>query len=114
MLRDGGTAFLTAFLVDDAATKGMAEGRAILHLGERAAGGWVADAANPEFAIGFPAADFLGWMAEAGLEVTAVYPGNWSGRAPFLSFQDIVVARRTRRQVPGSASGSDGATTSHR
>ena len=114
VLRDGGTAFLTAFLVDDAASKGMAEGRAILHLGERAAGGWVADAANPEFAIGFPAADFLGWMAEAGLEVTAVYPGNWSGRAPFLSFQDIVVARRIRRQVPGSASGSDGATTSHR
>ena len=114
VLRDGGTAFLTAFLVDDAASKGMAEGRAILHLGERAAGGWVADAANPEFAIGFPAADFLGWMAEAGLEVTAVYPGNWSGRAPFLSFQDIVVARRIRRQVPGSASGSDGATTSTR
>lgn len=97
VLRDGGTALLTAFLVDDAARRGMAEGRAILQLGERAAGGWVADAANPEFAIGFPAADFLGWMAEAGLEVIAVYPGNWSGRAPFLSFQDIVIARHSFR-----------------
>lgn len=95
VLRAGGTAFMTAFLVDEAARRCMAEGRAVLHLGERGAGGWVAEADNPEFAIGFLAADFLDWMAEAGLEVVAVYPGSWSGRAPFLSFQDIVIARRS-------------------
>jgi SAM-dependent methyltransferase len=34
-------------------------------------------------------------LAEAGLEVTAVHYGQWDGRADGLSYQDIVVGRRT-------------------
>jgi hypothetical protein len=53
----------------------------------------VVDEALPEEAVAFESDWLLEALRAAGLDLVAVHPGSWTGRADGLSFQDVVVAR---------------------
>jgi SAM-dependent methyltransferase len=93
VLRPGGRALVTAFLVDAEARQAIAEGRSDPALGHRMEGFLVADPAAPEAAIGYDRSELLGWAEARGLAVEAILPGSWCGRSVFTSFQDLMVLR---------------------
>jgi hypothetical protein len=53
----------------------------------------VVDEALPEEAVAFESDWLLEALRAAGLDLVAVHPGGWTGRADGLSFQDVVIAR---------------------
>jgi hypothetical protein len=38
---------------------------------------------------------------QAGMEITAIHPGSWPGRREYLSYQDIVIARKPGGEPDG-------------
>jgi SAM-dependent methyltransferase len=93
VLRPHGTCFATFFLLDDETLRRVAEGRTTpsFHIDRDTYRTIRSD--QPEVAVAFPIAGVEGWFDAAGLTERTVYPGSWSGRADFTSYQDIVVAR---------------------
>jgi hypothetical protein len=51
-------------------------------------------AGTPEEAIAFDAGWVRGRLSEAGVRLSGVWPGTWSGRAEGRTFQDIVIATK--------------------
>jgi SAM-dependent methyltransferase len=107
VLRPGGRAFLTFFLLDREAEEGIAAGRAQIALAHPCEGGCVMDPAVPERAIGFDDGNVRRWLAESDLvSVQPFHYGAWSGRTSFTSWQDIVVVEKvagdTDRRTEGS------------
>lgn len=95
VLKPGGRIFLTAFIVDEAAKTALARGRPRLLLQRYGEAAWAADPRHPERAIGFDAASFERWTADAGLSpARALEPGDWRDPAPRAEFQDVVVLEK--------------------
>ncbi len=100
VLVPGGVLFATFCIVGDAALERIARGHAKVGLRHRVsdAGGveyHTLDPASPETAVGFGEAHVRAAFERAGLTVSAIYPGTWSGRAEGFTFQDVVIARRS-------------------
>jgi SAM-dependent methyltransferase len=93
VMRPGGTCFATFFLLDDETLRFVAEGRTTprFHVDRGIYRTIRSD--QPEVAVAHPVSDVEGWFDAAGLTDRTVYPGSWSGRTSFTSYQDIVVAR---------------------
>jgi len=53
----------------------------------------VADPGNPLGAVGIPLPSFRALVQRAGLRLDQLHPGAWSGRRPWLSYQDVAVLR---------------------
>jgi SAM-dependent methyltransferase len=94
VLRPGGRALATFFLLDDESRAAIAAGRsglAFLDPQEHVA---VISDDLPEEAVAYDA----GWVRERltdhGLSAVSVTPGTWSGREDGAAFQDVVVAER--------------------
>jgi SAM-dependent methyltransferase len=95
VLKPGGRIFLTAFIVDEAAKAALAQGRPRLSLQPYGAAAWAADPRHPERAIGFDAASFERWCADAGLRpARALEPGDWREDRPRSEFQDVIVLEK--------------------
>ena len=94
VLRPGGRCFVTCFLLDDESRPSQAAGKGAFELRYPVGGGWCTDPSNPEAAIGFEADDLLGWVSQRGFKLRAAYPGWWSGRFPYLTYQDVLVLDR--------------------
>ncbi len=97
VLRPGGTLFATFCLVDDAVLRRVERGEAAVALRHRLrdeAGVeyHALDPASPETAVGFSEAHVRETFAAAGLRVSAIHAGTWSGRPQGFSFQDVVIA----------------------
>jgi SAM-dependent methyltransferase len=94
VLRPGGRAFATFFLLDDHARAAIASGDAGLRFLDPHEHVAVVSEDVPEEAVAYDA----GWVRERlaahGLEQRTVAPGTWTGREDGRSFQDIVVAVR--------------------
>jgi SAM-dependent methyltransferase len=87
VLAPGGRVLLTAFVLDpDAPDPALA-------FGPPRDGMAVVDERLPEQAVAFESDWLLEALRAAGLDLVAIHPGMWTGRAEGLSFQDVVVAR---------------------
>lgn len=99
VLAPGGRLFTTWFLRNAESERLLAEGKARLPIPHELDGCRVLDRDVPGDAIAIPEERMLRGLAAAGLEPQAVRYGAWSGREEFLTFQDVVVARK-----PGASS----------
>lgn len=94
VLRPGGRCFVTCFLLDDESRPLQAAGKGAFQLQYPVGGGWSSSVETPEAAIGFDADDFLRWTGRRGFKLRESYPGWWSGRFPYLSYQDVLILDR--------------------
>ena len=95
VLRMGGVALLTFFIVNDETRRLRDHGEGTYSFRHRRGSAHVDDLARPETAVAYDEAAVMGFLSNIGLEVREPpYFGAWSGRRDFKSFQDIVVARR--------------------
>jgi SAM-dependent methyltransferase len=92
VLRPGGRAVVTVFLLTEESRGLIASGHASQALKHPCGDGFVTDPTMPEGAVGFEADAVFGWVADRGLRTAAFYPGSWSGRtAAGLSYQDVLI-----------------------
>lgn len=95
VLKPGGRALLTGFLVDAPAQARLEAGGARLALRPFRDDAWAVDPRHPERAIGFDRRAFDAWVAAAGLGHAApVVPGDWSRREPGPEYQDRIVLEK--------------------
>ena len=95
VLRPGGRALTTFFLVGEQASAAGADDwdiaftRAEDHT-------WLLRHDAPEKAVAFDEAAVTDWFDAAGLEITAIHPGEWirPGGGESYDYQDTVIARR--------------------
>lgn len=95
VLKPGGQLFATFFMLDD-------EGQFPYSRSGRAGnpytfpikgdGYYAEDPASHEHVVAYTRGAIAGHLRAAGLENAHIYPGSWSGRAPYIDFQDIIVA----------------------
>ncbi len=94
VLRPGtGRCLISFFLLDPESEAGIAAGRSVYRFASRHDDYAVENPDLPEDAIAFDEVLIRRLYAEAGLEISAIHPGSWSGRENAVSFQDLVVAR---------------------
>jgi SAM-dependent methyltransferase len=94
VLKPGGSALMTFFLLDDASRAAIAEGvsgLAFLDPGQHVA---VVSEDVPEEAVAYDEVWVRDRLEAHALTVDAIHPGSWSARPEPVSFQDLVVARR--------------------
>jgi SAM-dependent methyltransferase len=104
VLRPGGRAFLTYFLLNDQTESQLANGAATLSFDVELAGARAHSAASPEAAIAYAEGDVRGMLERAGLTVRGpIHLGNWSGRGGGLTYQDVVLADKSGDRVTGDS-----------
>ena len=91
-----GRCLISFFLLDSESSAGIAAGRSAFEFPHRRGEYAVEDADRPEQAVAYEASWVERSFDRAGLTITQVFPGSWSGRSPALSFQDLVIAQRSR------------------
>jgi len=94
VLQPDGRVLVSAFVLDDE-TEWLARTRPDVRrfVHHRELDCWVADPANPLGAVGIPLPSFQALVQRAGLRLDQLHPGAWSGRRPWLSYQDVAVLR---------------------
>ena len=95
VLKPGGRALVTVFLLDAEVRQLIDAGRSSQNLRHRFGEGWVVERDAPEDSIGFEREAFLEWFATRGFRSLAVHPGGWCGRTRYLSYQDLTIWERT-------------------
>ncbi len=93
-LRPNGRCLATYFLLNDESRALIGAGRSSLAIRYALDGCWTDDEDVPERAIGFDEGYVRELYDNLGFDVEIVRPGNWCGRQEYLSYQDIIVARR--------------------
>jgi len=101
VLRPGGRCFNTFALLTETSRRSIADGTALGGLGglthEFEEGCLVADPADPEFVIAYPAELVTSMYAACGFEPPRVVPGSWCGTPGAHRAQDIVIATKPAR-----------------
>jgi hypothetical protein len=72
----------------------MRTGRSSLDFKYPLDGCWTDDDVVAEHAVAFDEADVRALYGDLGFNVESIRPGAWCGRTEFLSYQDVVVARK--------------------
>jgi hypothetical protein len=72
----------------------MRTGRSSLDFKYPLDGCWTDDDVVAEHAVAFDEADVRALYGDLGFTVESIRPGAWCGRTEFLSYQDVVVARK--------------------
>ena len=94
-LSPGGTCFATFFALDAVARENLRTGKAALNIVTPYAHGcFVLSASVPENAVAYDHSMLCEMIAQAGLTIEKTYWGKWSGRRPFLSYQDTFLLRK--------------------
>ncbi len=94
-LKPDGSAYLTAYLVNDAARANMAAKTATLTMQPYGGPVWAGDLAVPEAMTGYDEDAFLSMLAEAGLKADGdIFHGAWSQGDGAAYSQDVMVVRR--------------------
>lgn len=95
VLKPGGRAFLTFFLLDDFARQRAREGTTTPSFAHAWEHGLLSDPERPEDAVAYDAEWILGALRSAGLVPRLpVRWGKWNGRPRPLSYQDVVIVDR--------------------
>ena len=93
-LRPRGVCLATYFLLNDQSRSLMKTGQSSLDFEYQLDGCWTDDEIVPEHAIAFDEQYIRALYNDLRLTVEAFRPGVWCGRQEFLSYQDIIVARK--------------------
>ncbi len=94
MLRPGGRSLITYFLLNDEARQLSNVGLSSLDFRFSRDGCRVVDDRVPENVVAFEEADIRELYRDLGFSVETVRYGAWPGRTDYLSYQDLVVARK--------------------
>jgi ubiquinone/menaquinone biosynthesis C-methylase UbiE len=95
VVKPGGTCFATFFLLNDESRKLMAAGSSTARFGHEIDGCWVADKNMPEAAVAYDEERVRQLYQKIGFHGdTSIFYGAWCGRASFVDYQDMIVARR--------------------
>jgi SAM-dependent methyltransferase len=93
VLRPGGTAFLTFFLLTLEAEGEVTAGRAAFDFKHEVNGSVTINPRQPEEAVAFRLSNIEAMLADAGLEIRQpIHRGSWANVPDVSSLQDIVVA----------------------
>jgi SAM-dependent methyltransferase len=93
VLRSGGCAFITCFLLNEFSLKQIAAKNSEIDFAFTLGDCLIRDTEYPESAIAYPEQKMLVFFADNFLKPGRVFHGKWSGRSDGLSFQDIIIAR---------------------
>lgn len=93
-MRPGGRCLATYFLLNDESRALIEAGHSSLDIRYPLDGCWTSHENMPEVAVGFDEGHIRKLYADLGFGVGTVRYGEWCGRREYLSYQDIIVARR--------------------
>lgn len=95
-LAPGGTALMTFFILDGESRclQKTPAARLRFRYPYWSRGVMLKSLLRPEAAVSYPEETVRDLLGRGGLEVQQILPGFWSSRAPAVSFQDIVLAKR--------------------
>jgi len=93
-LRPSGRCLATYFFLNDESRALIEADRSSLDIRYPLDGCWTGDKDVPELAVGFDEEYVRKLYADLGFAVETVRYGEWCGRQEYLSYQDIIVARR--------------------
>jgi SAM-dependent methyltransferase len=94
VLRPGGRALLTFFLLTPESESLIAEGRSRLRFAAQGDRCRLGMADDPASTVAYAEVDVRELFAESGLVIRDIHFGRWPGRASGLTTQDMVVAER--------------------
>jgi len=95
VLKPGGTCLITYFLINDDSQKKIDSGNSLQNFQHTIGECHIVDKDMPEGATGYRESFIRDLHTKYGLEITEpVLFGGWSGRLSFVSYQDIVCARK--------------------
>jgi SAM-dependent methyltransferase len=94
VLKPGGRALLTWFVLDDTSRALIAAGRAGFAFPDADEPAAVLDEDRPEEAVAYASDWIFETLRRHGLTLVGLHPGSWCGREEHLSFQDIVIAEK--------------------
>lgn len=92
VLKPGGKAFLTFFILNEYSNARMADHTAAMNFVPGGDSYWTIDPSSPETAVAYQESMLLDLLRGQGLvPESAVRYGSWSGREGTLAYQDIVI-----------------------
>jgi SAM-dependent methyltransferase len=94
-LRSNGTALITFFLLNDQSKDFIEKGKSALTFRYSRDGCRVNDGLVPEYAVAYDEARIRQLCARTGFTIESLNYGVWCGRPEYLSYQDILVVRKT-------------------
>lgn len=94
VLKPEGRLLATFFLLNDVSRTLIDDGVAGLAFADHEQEVAILDEHVPEEAVAYSEEWLFEALRREGLTLSQVHPGSWSGRAWFLSFQDLIVAER--------------------
>ncbi|HEV2710848.1 MAG TPA: class I SAM-dependent methyltransferase [Edaphobacter sp.] len=95
VMKKGGTCFITMFLLNDESKQLIAENKSSQQISHSLQGFSVKDPSEPEGTVGLDESYIRSLYPTKGLSIIdEIHFGSWCGRKDFLSYQDVVVARK--------------------
>lgn len=95
VMKPGATCLITFFLMNAESRRLLVAGKAHQNFSYDHRGFWTTDAKIPETAIAYDEYGVRQIFEKCGLEIIdPIHYGSWSGRKDFLSYQDLVIARK--------------------
>ncbi|MBI2639227.1 class I SAM-dependent methyltransferase [Candidatus Peregrinibacteria bacterium] len=95
VLKPGGRCLITFFLLDAESRRLLIAGKTHQNFSYDKRGFWTTDFDVPETAVAYDEFFVKQLFEKFGFEIAEpIHYGSWSGRQDFLSYQDIVVARK--------------------
>lgn len=96
VLEPGGRAFISFFLSNEESRHLVEAGNSTLAFGPMHDGWSTVNPSLPESAIALDEPMIRHFLGEAGLAIERLDRGSWCGRSAYLSYQDLVLARKAR------------------
>jgi ubiquinone/menaquinone biosynthesis C-methylase UbiE len=95
VLKKDGTCFITFFLMNEESKNQIRNGSTTQPFTHEMDGYFIVTTENPEAAIAFPEPYVRKLFSKFGLSISEpIHFGSWCGRQQFLSYQDIVIAKK--------------------
>jgi len=95
VLKTGGACLITFFVMNQESEGLIRSGRSTLNLKHGMEGYFTVDSDVPETAIGYDEEYIEQIFEKSGLTIVRpIHYGSWCSRAQFLSYQDIIIARK--------------------
>jgi len=95
VLKSGGRAFITCFLMNDDSSRLVDGGLSFFKFKSTPSGYWTVSQEDPESALAFSESSIRKMYDGSRMKILdPIHFGSWSGRQQYLSFQDIIVAEK--------------------
>ena len=95
VLKKNAVCFITMFLLNDESNRLIAEDKSTQKINHKLEGFSVTDPKYPEASIGLDESYIRSIYPDRSLRIIEpIHFGSWSGRDNFLSYQDVVIARK--------------------